>query len=195
MQNHSIWISYSYTQLLWWWVANPCCKQGFESTCCELEIGIVHCQRSHIKGLLITEWKKPWKLLKNFSRTWKLFNVETYIYSEAYWYFLYLTGLLSYFLLYVGHHFGIIVRESSHQKLSESAKSSQKLDLQVCKTFFFFFLPNFLWESCIIVVKVVYCQQSCCYGFNRTLVIMDSWSCDQNVHFNKLLFIFGSLPK
>ena len=107
--------------------------------------------------------------------------------------FLYLTCLLSYFLLSIGHHFGIIVGESSHQKLSESAKSSQKVDLQGCKTFFFFFLPNFLWESCIIVVKVVYCQQSYCYGFNRTLVIMDSWSCDQNVHFNKLLFIFGSL--
>ena len=76
--------------------------------------------------------------------------------------------------------------------------------VQICKIFsksrtsrmqdfLLLFLAQFLWESCIIVVKVVYCQQSCCYGFNRTLVIMDSWSCDQNVHFNKLLFIFGSL--
>ena len=150
---------------------------------------------SIFKGLLMPEWKKPWKLLKNFARTWKLFSAETYLCCEAYWYFLYLTSLLSDFLLSVGHHFGIIVGESSHQKLSESTKSSQKVDLQGCKTFFFFFLPNFLWESCIIVVKVIYCQQSCCYGFNRTLVIMASWSCDQNVHFNKLLFIFGSLPK
>ena len=157
------------SQPLWWWVANPYWRQGFESASCDLEIGIVH-----FKGLMIPEWKKAWKLLNNFARTWKLFSAKTFLCCEAYWYFVYLTCLLSYFLLSVGHHFGIIVGESSHQKLSESAKSSQKVDLQGCKTFFFFFLPNFLWESCIIVVKVVYCQQSCCYGFNRTLDIMDS---------------------
>ena len=144
MQNRTIWISYSCTQLLWWWVANHCYRQGFESICFDLEIEIVHFQRPHINGLLMPKWKRAWKLLKNFTRTWKLFNAETYLCCEAYWYVLYLTSLLSYFLLYVGHHFGIIVGESSHQKLFESTKSSQKVDLQGCKTFFFFFLPNFL---------------------------------------------------
>ena len=137
---------------------------------------------------MIPEWKKAWKLLNNFARTWKLFSAKTLLCCEAYWYFLYLTCLLSYFLLSVGHHFGIIVGESSHQKLSESAKSSQKVDLQGCKTFFFFFLAQFS-------MRIMYCQQLCCYGFNRALVIMASWSCDQNVHFNKLLIIFGSLPR
>ena len=124
MQNHSIWISFSCTQPLWWWVANPCWRQGFDSASCDLEIGIENC-------LVL----RP---------TYAVRHIDI---------FLYITSLLSYFLLSIGHHFGIIVGESSHQKLSKFAKSSEKVDLQGCKTFFFFFLSNFLWESCIIVVK------------------------------------------
>ena len=133
------------SQPLWWWVANPYWRQGFESASCDLEIGIFN-----FKGLLIPEWKNAWKLLKNFARTWKLFSAETYLCCEAYWYFLYLTSLLSYFLLYVGHHFGIIVWESSHQKLSESTKSSQKVDLQGCKTFFFFFFCPIFYKNHVL---------------------------------------------